>query len=90
MDTDVVVIALFHFYDLDLEELRIEIGVGQHKRWLPIHIYANRLGEEICRALPFWFAVTGCDTVSMFAGRGKKTTWKVWEIFPEVTQSFVR
>ena len=74
VDTDVLVIALHHFFTLWLDKLWVEIGVGQHRRWLPIHIYAAILKEEICRALPFWFTVTGCDTVSMFAGRGKKTT----------------
>jgi len=77
VDTDVVVIALFHFFDMNIAELWIEIGVGQYRRWLPIHTYARCLKEEICRALPFWFALTGCDTVSMFAGRGKKTAWSV-------------
>ena len=46
--------------------------------------------EEVCRALPFWFAVTGCDTVSKFAGRGKKTAWAVWQKYPDVTQTFVK
>ena len=90
VDTDVVVIALYHFFSLNIDELWVEMGVGQYRRWLPIHTYANLLKEEICRALPFWFAVTGCDTVSMFAGRGKKTCWSVWKAYPEATQSFVR
>ena len=90
VDTDVVVIALYHFYDLNIEELWIEYGTGQHKRWLPIHNYAHTLGEETCRALPFWFTITGCDTVSMFSGRGKKTAWNVWSVFEKATSSFVR
>ena len=31
-DTDIAVIALYHFYDLDVNELWIEYCVGQHKR----------------------------------------------------------
>ena len=46
-NTDIVVIALYHFYDLDVKELWIEYGIGQHKRWPPIHEYAKCLGEEI-------------------------------------------
>ena len=72
-DTDVVVISLYIFYSLFIEELWIEFGAGKHRRWLPIHRYAALLGEETCRALPLWYALTGCDTVSSFAGRGKKT-----------------
>ena len=45
-DTDIVVIALYHFYDLDVNELWIEYGVGQHKRWLPIHEYGNRYCDQ--------------------------------------------
>ena len=30
-------------------------------------------------------ALTGCDTASFFSGRGKKTAWDVWKVFPELT-----
>ena len=69
VDTDVVIIALYHYFDINLEELWIEIGVGKNKRWLLIHQYAKNLGESICRALPFWFTFTRCDTVFSFSGR---------------------
>ena len=72
VDTDVVVISLYHFFSLNLEELWIEFGTGRNKRYFPIHQFAKSLSEEVYRALPFWFTFTGCDTVSMFAGKGKK------------------
>ena len=87
-DTDIAVIGLYHFYDFDVNELWIECTVGQHKRWLPIHEYAKCLGEEICRVLLFWYAITGCDTVSAFSCRGKKTAWNVWGFFEEALKSF--
>ena len=59
-------------------------------RYYAIHEYARTLGEEVCRALPLWFTFTGCDTVSMFAGRGKITAWNVWNVYPDVTGAFVR
>ena len=34
-------------------------------------------------------AVTGCDIVSAFRGRGKKTAWDVWQVYPEVTGAFL-
>ena len=46
---DIVVISLYHFYDLDVNELWAEYSIGQHKSKLPIHKYAKCLGEEICR-----------------------------------------
>ena len=33
-------------------------------------------------------AFTGCDTVSCFGGRGKRTAWDTWMNFPDVTESF--
>ncbi|GFN95538.1 hypothetical protein PoB_002204400 [Plakobranchus ocellatus] len=33
-------------------------------------------------------AFTGCDTVSSFAGRGKKTAFHIWKSFDEVTPVF--
>lgn len=32
-------------------------------------------------------ALTGCDTVSCFAGHGKRTAWAVWTPLPELTQT---
>ena len=31
--------------------------------------------------------IIGCDAVSIFS---KKTAWKVWRVFPEVTETFVK
>ena len=74
VDTDVLILALCHFFNLDLQELWIKAGTRKNWRWLPIHLYAETLHQEMCQALPFWFALTGCDSASMFAGRRKKTT----------------
>ena len=43
-DTDVVVIALYIFHSLFIEELWIKFGAGK-PRWLPIHRYGALLGE---------------------------------------------
>ena len=45
---------------------------------------------EMCQAVPFWFTLTGCDSASMFAGRGKKTTRSAWQKYSEATQYFKR
>ena len=87
-DNDVVIIALYAFWHLDVDELWVEYGVGKDRRWLPIHTHAHQLGESVCHALLFWHAFTGCDTVSQFAGRGKKTAWNAWVSLPEATKTF--
>ena len=90
VDTDVVVTALYHSISLKLVELYVKIGVGQHRRWIPVRKYAAILKEEVCRVLPFWFSITGCGTVFMFAGRGKETSWTVLQKYPNVIQTFVK
>jgi hypothetical protein len=59
VDTDVVVISLYHFFSLNLEELWIEFGVEKYRKYLPIHSYAKILKEEVCQALLFWCTVVG-------------------------------
>ena len=90
VDTDAVIIALCHFFPLSFNKLWVEFGVGQNRKYPPIHKIAYSLGEETCRALSKWFMLTGCDTVSIFSGHGKKTAWKIWKVFSEVTETFVR
>ena len=34
-------------------------------------------------------ASTGCDMVSFFAGRGKRTAWEVWTALPELAQVLI-
>ena len=90
VDTDVVVIAQYVYRDLNVTELWIEFGTGKDHQWLPVHSCAQLLGERVCRAVIFWYALTGCDTVSQFLGRGKPTAWKAWKAFPEVTDIFIK
>ena len=59
-----------------LQELWIEFGVGKDKKWIPIHRYAEVLGQNVCMALPFFHAFTGSDTTSPSAGRVKKQRGK--------------
>lgn len=51
-------------------------------------IYAA-LGSEKSLALLMFHAFTGCDTVSSFSGKGKKTAWETWNVFPEATDAFL-
>ena len=87
---EIVVFALYAFHVHPIDELWIEFVTGQHNRWYPIHDYAAALGEQKCHALPFWYAFTGCDTVSQITGRAKKTAWNTWLTYPDVTETFVR
>ena len=34
-------------------------------------------------------ALSGCDTVSFFAGHGKKSWWSLWAQFPQITDALI-
>ena len=88
VDTDVVVLAVTSAQRLDIPELWVAFGTGNNYRFLAAHEMARVLGPDRCRALPMFHAFTGCDTVSFFGGRGKKTAWETWQRYNEVTAAF--
>lgn len=89
VDTDVVVLAVAAVPKLGLQELWIAFGTGQHLRYIPAHSISRTLGPEKSRALPMFHAYTGCDTVSSFANKGKKTAWETWKVCNEATDAFL-
>ena len=93
VDTDVHVLAVFTVQMLkDREcqpfELWVSLGSGRNHRNIPAHMIASSLGPHKARSLPAFLAFTGCDTVSSFLGKGKKTAIAIWRCFPEATESF--
>ena len=76
-DTDVAVLSVAHFSDLNCQELWLKTGVKDRLRYLPVHEIQASLGESLCRCLPSFHALTGCDSTSAFSGIGKKKAWKV-------------
>ena len=81
VDTDVLVLAISIVARLENTEIWITFGTGKHLRYIPAHEIAKELGSEKSKALPMFHAFTGCDTVSSFAGKGKKTAFDTWKIF---------
>jgi hypothetical protein len=53
-------------------------GSGGNKRYIAAHKIAEALGDRKAEALRGFHAFTGCDTVSFFSSKGKKTAWKAW------------
>ena len=88
-DTDVFVLAVAQMQRITDKELWLAFGTGKQFRYLPIHDIARSLGPERSLALPVFHALTGCDTVSFFGGKSKKSAWDTWNSFPEVTHSFL-
>ena len=55
------------------------LGIGKlNSCFYSINDIALDLGEEVCQALPFFYAYTGCDTVSSFFNHGKCKFWDRW------------
>ena len=88
VDTDVLVLAISIVARLENTEIWIAFGTGKHLRYIPAHEIVKELGSEKSKALPMFHAFTGCDTVSSFAGKGKKTAFDTWKIFDDVTTVF--
>ena len=88
VDTDVVLLAISTFNEIDCDELWLAFGTGTKFRYIPIHEVVSNMEPRICSTLPMFHAFTGCDTVSSFSGRGKKTAWNTWTVYPDVTTAF--
>ena len=72
-DADVVVIILSKLASIPLaREVWISFGVGKHHRYIA--------GPTKAPALTVFHAFTGSDTTSFFAGIGKRTAWKTWDV----------
>lgn len=88
-DTDVVVIAVSLFQRLGLKTLWIDFGRGKDHRWIPIHEIASAMGTK-SSGLCFFHAFSGCDTVSSFHGKGKKSAWHTWNVFEKISPVFTK
>ena len=89
VDTDVVILAVAAVAKIEVQEVWIAFGTGQHFRYIAAHEIASIIGPDKSKALPVFHAYTGCDTVSSFNTRGKKTGWDTWKAFEEVTATFL-
>ena len=76
------------FNKINPDELWLAFGTGCDFRYIPIHEVVANMDPRICATLPMFHVFTGCDTVSAFCGRGKKTAWNTWKVYPEVIKAF--
>ena len=86
--TDVLMLSISLFDNLQLDELWIDFGSGKQRCYLPIH---EMILDPVKRVgLRFFFAFTGCDQVSFFSRVSKATAWKIWKVFPDANEAFAR
>ena len=81
VDTDVflLLLAYRHSGGNFSSKVFVWLGIGKlNSCFYLINDIALDLGEEVCQALPFFHAYTGCDTVSSFFNHGKCKFWDRW------------
>lgn len=75
-DTDVAILSIYAYESLMCDELWFRTGTKDKLRFIPIHTLSQKLGSELCKLLPSFHALTGCDTTSALIHIGKKKAWK--------------
>ena len=92
-DTYVIVMAVSCFsvlQALGLKELWIAFGQGRNLRWIPVHDLAVALGPDKTSGILFFHSFTGCDVVSAFRGKGKKSAWQTCDVCGEASDIFAK
>ena len=74
-DTYIAVLCLFHCSTLNINELWFHTATGKKRRFIPMHVIAEKLSEEIIRVLLAFHTLTGCDSTSAPFGCGKKAAY---------------
>lgn len=70
------------FRDKLTPELWMSTGAAGKRPFIPVH--KINIPDTMAKNIIAFHAMTGCDTVSQFAGKGKKTTWKSYSKSPEL------
>lgn len=94
-DTDIVVGLLYHCCQLYEKKELVDraIYVNFQKYSVPIHQLCEVLPNSLLSCLPVVHCVTGCDTVSYFYGKGKKSAMKAverWNLYEDIRNVIVR
>ena len=76
-DTDMLVLCAAHYTELGCNELWFCSGVSDKIRYIPVHDICHTIGELMCKAIPAFHAITGCDSTSSIDGIGKAKAWEV-------------
>ena len=79
IDTDVLVLLISHVRQLvEYDDVQLYAYLINSDKHYDLRSIIEQLGSDICQALPYFYAFTGCDTVSSFYGKGKCKAYDVW------------
>ena len=76
IDADVTFLCLANYHKF-LMPLFQKCCSETRMKYVDISSIGNVLGRNVCEALPGMYAITGCDTVSSFAGKGKLSAFQL-------------
>ena len=85
VDTDVLILSTL-YNSLNAQTLWVDFGMGKNRCYIPVHDIV--LDPIRRKGLRFFYSLTGCDQVSFFSNVTKNTAWKIWQVFPEVNETF--
>ena len=79
-DSDILIILLGNMDHLNSSlKLWINMGVGNHQRYINVNDAYRILGDSLSKALPCFHALTGCDYTPAFFRKGKVRPFKLLE-----------
>ena len=78
-DTDVFILSLRRYLEL-CEDTNFVTGTGQRRRVIKLKPIVRMLGGAGIASLSALHAMSGCDTTGRFAGKGKTTWWKAFQV----------
>ena len=72
-DSDIFILLLYHARRLKLTGIWMDVGLSSDnsRRSINISAISQKLGSDICDALPGFHAFTGCDYTASFMRKGK-------------------
>lgn len=75
-DTDIVVIMLGNLHEITAK-IYIECGASESRHVIDVNALHTLLGLDLCKALPGFHAMTGCDYKPAFFRKGKQRPFKL-------------
>lgn len=91
VDTDIAAIMLGNMHHLKNDScVWILTGTGNNLRYVNLTKIHAELGDSICRSLPGFHAITGCDYNPAFFRKGKLKPYKILKKHQEYQKAFMK
>lgn len=91
-DTDIAIIMLGHMHNLknDDSNVWLNAGTGNNQRYINLTKVYEHLGPSLCRSLPGFHALTGCDFNPAFFKKGKQRPFNLLTKKHEYQRAFMQ